>query len=86
MLDYAYFLKPFTNDYQKWAWIIFIPIVIFIITAVSNAANLTDGIDGLASGVSAIVLITLAVFAYVSGKYKNGRLLECIVHIQTQEK
>jgi phospho-N-acetylmuramoyl-pentapeptide-transferase len=67
LLDYAYFLKPFTDDYQKWGWIIFIPFVIFVITAVSNAANLTDGIDGLAAGVSAIVLITLAIFAYVSG-------------------
>jgi phospho-N-acetylmuramoyl-pentapeptide-transferase len=53
--------------YEKWAWIIFIPIVIFIITAVSNAANLTDGIDGLATGVSAIIVLTLGVFAYVSG-------------------
>lgn len=66
-LDYAKILKPFVKDYTKWGWIVFIPIVIFIITAVSNAANLTDGIDGLASGVSAIVVITLAVFAYVSG-------------------
>jgi phospho-N-acetylmuramoyl-pentapeptide-transferase len=78
LLDYAYFLKPFTNDYQKWAWIIFIPIVIFIITAVSNAANLTDGIDGLASGVSAIVLITLAVFAYVSGNIKMADYLNVL--------
>ncbi len=52
---------------KKWAWIIFIPIVIFIITAVSNAANLTDGIDGLATGVSAIIGATLGVLAYVSG-------------------
>lgn len=78
LLDYAYFLKPFVKDYQKWAWIIFIPIVIFIITAVSNAANFTDGIDGLASGVSAIVLITLAIFAYVSGNIKIADYLNVL--------
>jgi phospho-N-acetylmuramoyl-pentapeptide-transferase len=55
------------DGYSKYAWIIFIPIVIFIITAVSNGANLTDGIDGLAAGSSAIVAITLAIFAWVSG-------------------
>jgi phospho-N-acetylmuramoyl-pentapeptide-transferase len=78
LLDYAYFLKPFTNDYQKWGWIIFIPFVIFVITAVSNAANLTDGIDGLAAGVSAIVLITLAIFAYVSGNVKIADYLNVL--------
>ncbi len=55
------------DDYKKYAWLIFIPIVIFIITAVSNGANLTDGIDGLAAGTSAIIAITLAIFAWVSG-------------------
>ncbi len=52
---------------KKYIWLIFIPIVIFIITAVSNGANLTDGIDGLAAGSSAIIAITLALFAWVSG-------------------
>ncbi len=66
-LDYAYFVKFLGDDYQNWAWLIFIPIVIFIITAVSNGANLTDGIDGLAAGTSAIVVITLGVFTWVSG-------------------
>jgi len=56
------------KDYKSYAWLIFIPIVIFIITAVSNGANLTDGIDGLAAGTSAIVALTLAIFAWVSGK------------------
>jgi len=51
----------------KYAWLIFIPIVIFIVTAVSNGANLTDGIDGLAAGSSAIIVLTLGVFAWVSG-------------------
>lgn len=49
------------------AWMIFIPLVIFIVTAVSNGANITDGIDGLAAGTSAVILLTLAFFAYVSG-------------------
>ncbi len=52
---------------KKYVWLIFIPIVIFIITAVSNGANLTDGIDGLAAGTSAIIGVTLAIFAWVSG-------------------
>ena len=52
---------------QNWSWIIFIPMVIFVVTAVSNGANITDGIDGLAAGTSAIILLTLAFFAYVSG-------------------
>lgn len=52
---------------EDYAWLIFIPIVIFIITAVSNGANLTDGIDGLAAGSSAIMGITLAMLAWVSG-------------------
>lgn len=51
----------------RWAWIIFIPAVIFIITAVSNGANMTDGLDGLAGGTSAIIGAVLAIFAYVSG-------------------
>lgn len=55
------------KNYEKYAWLIFIPIVIFIITAVSNAANLTDGIDGLAGGSAAIVALTLGLFAWVSG-------------------
>ncbi|MGJ8667291.1 MAG: phospho-N-acetylmuramoyl-pentapeptide-transferase [Patiriisocius sp.] len=55
------------ESYKDYIWLIFIPIVIFIITAVSNGANLTDGIDGLAAGTSAIIAITLALFAWVSG-------------------
>ncbi|MCD9856449.1 phospho-N-acetylmuramoyl-pentapeptide-transferase [Epilithonimonas sp. JDS] len=52
---------------HEWAWIVFIPIVIFIVTAVSNGANIADGIDGLAAGTSVVILLTLAFFAYVSG-------------------
>ena len=66
-IDYSIILCAFNKDLCKYAWLIFIPIVIFIITAVSNGANLTDGIDGLATGSSAIIGATLLVLAYVSG-------------------
>jgi phospho-N-acetylmuramoyl-pentapeptide-transferase len=65
--DYSKLLSWLGDGYKKWAYLVFIPIVIFIIAAVSNGANLTDGLDGLATGTSAIIGITLAVFAYVSG-------------------
>ncbi|MFI5151206.1 MAG: phospho-N-acetylmuramoyl-pentapeptide-transferase [Bacteroidia bacterium] len=65
--DYAYLLKFLGDNYRKWAWIVFIPIVIIIVTAVSNGANITDGIDGLATGTSAIIGVTLGILAYVSG-------------------
>ena len=65
--EYASVLELFGEGLKDYAWLIFIPIVIFIITAVSNGANLTDGIDGLAAGTSAIIVLTLGVFAWVSG-------------------
>lgn len=65
--DYQYLLWFLGENAMIWVWIIFIPIVIFIVTAVSNAANLTDGIDGLAAGVSAIIGATLGLLAYISG-------------------
>ena len=65
--DYADMLSFLGDGYETWAWLIFIPIVIFIITAVSNGANLTDGIDGLAAGTSAISVLTLGIFTFVSG-------------------
>ncbi|MEJ8606044.1 phospho-N-acetylmuramoyl-pentapeptide-transferase [Riemerella anatipestifer] len=55
------------QEAEQWAWVVFIPMAIFIVTAVSNGANITDGIDGLAAGTSAVILLTLAFFAYVSG-------------------
>ncbi len=66
-IDYSIVICAFNEAWCKYAWLIFIPVVIFIITAVSNGANLTDGIDGLATGTSAIIGITLLIFAYVSG-------------------
>jgi phospho-N-acetylmuramoyl-pentapeptide-transferase len=65
--DYAYLLKWLGDDYRKYAWLIFIPVVILIITAISNGANLTDGMDGLATGTSAIIAVTLGILAWVSG-------------------
>ncbi len=65
--DYAELLAWTGEGYRDMAWLIFIPIVIFIITAVSNGANLTDGIDGLAAGTSAISVLALGIFTFVSG-------------------
>ncbi|MCX6351434.1 MAG: phospho-N-acetylmuramoyl-pentapeptide-transferase, partial [Bacteroidetes bacterium] len=65
--DYAKILSFIGDNYRDYAWLIYIPIVILIITSVSNGANITDGLDGLAAGVSAIVVFTLAIFAYLSG-------------------
>ena len=65
--EYAEILSFMGDGYENWAWIIFIPVVIFIITAVSNGANLTDGIDGLAAGTSAISVMALGIFTFVSG-------------------
>jgi phospho-N-acetylmuramoyl-pentapeptide-transferase len=65
--DYTDIAGVFGDAARQWAWIIFIPIVIFIITAVSNGANVTDGIDGLAAGTSAIIGVVLGILAYVSG-------------------
>jgi len=65
--DYSSLLTWMGEGAKKWTWLVFIPIIIFIIIAVSNGANLTDGLDGLATGTSAIIGITLGVLAYVSG-------------------
>lgn len=65
--DYADLIAWMGDNYHHYVWLIFIPIVILIVTAVSNGANLTDGIDGLAAGSSAIIVLTLGVFAWISG-------------------
>jgi phospho-N-acetylmuramoyl-pentapeptide-transferase len=70
--NYARLLPDSMADY---AYIVYILIVIFIVTAVSNGANITDGLDGLATGVSAIIGICLAIFAYVSGNIKFAEYL-----------
>lgn len=58
-------LLPFLPE--EYTWLIYIPIVIIVVMAVSNGANITDGIDGLAAGTSAIIGLALAIFAYLSG-------------------
>jgi phospho-N-acetylmuramoyl-pentapeptide-transferase len=66
-LDYSKAISWISEGAASYAWLIFIPVVIFIVTAVSNGANLTDGIDGLAAGSSAIIVLTLGIFAWISG-------------------
>ena len=66
-LDYTWFFKWAGDKAETLGWIFFILMVIFIVTAVSNGANLTDGLDGLATGSSAIMGVTLGILAYVSG-------------------
>ena len=65
--DYADLITWIHPSLEPYAWIVFVLITIFIIAAVSNGANLTDGIDGLAAGTSAIIALTLGTFAWVSG-------------------
>jgi len=66
--DYSW-LVPFAKGESKqlWGWLVFVVMVIFVVSAVSNGANLTDGLDGLATGTSAIIGVTLGILAYVSG-------------------
>ncbi|APA63547.1 phospho-N-acetylmuramoyl-pentapeptide-transferase [Maribacter sp. 1_2014MBL_MicDiv] len=65
--DYSNLISWAGEGAKEYAWLLFIPIIILIVTAVSNGANLTDGIDGLAAGTSAIIVFTLGIFALVSG-------------------
>jgi phospho-N-acetylmuramoyl-pentapeptide-transferase len=65
--DYADMLKFVGSSYKDYNYLIYLLVVIFIITAVSNGANITDGIDGLAAGTSAIISFVLGIFAYISG-------------------
>ncbi len=65
--DYTSLVSFLGDKAKSWGWIIFVLVVVFIITAVSNGANMTDGLDGLATGVSSIIGVTLGIFAYLSG-------------------
>ena len=67
--NYSWLLKWMGDGYEKYTWLIFIPMVILIITAVSNGANLTDGLDGLATSTSAVIGATLGLLAWVSGNF-----------------
>ncbi|MCU0421447.1 MAG: phospho-N-acetylmuramoyl-pentapeptide-transferase [Bacteroidia bacterium] len=73
--DYANLLKFIGNSYKDYNFIVYLLVVIFIITAVSNGANITDGIDGLAAGASAIIGVTLGILAYVSGNVVFSKYL-----------
>jgi phospho-N-acetylmuramoyl-pentapeptide-transferase len=64
-LDYSNLIPFLPKDYT---WVIYVLMVVFVVTAISNGANITDGIDGLAAGTSAIIGLTLAIFAYLSGR------------------
>ena len=78
--DYADLITWINPEWSKYAWIIFILASIFIITAVSNGANLTDGIDGLAAGTSAIICTYLRDICFCFGTYYVFRLSEYHVH------
>ena len=73
------------DSHKSYGWLLFIPIVIFIVIAVSNGANMTDGLDGLATGSSAIIGIALAVLAYVSSNYKFADYLN-VMYIPNAEE
>ncbi len=65
--DYSWLITWISPELSKYSWLVFIPIIVIIVISVSNGANLSDGLDGLATGTSAIIGITLAIFAYLSG-------------------
>jgi phospho-N-acetylmuramoyl-pentapeptide-transferase len=65
--DYSSLINWMGKGASNWVWLIMVLVVIFIVTAISNGANITDGLDGLASGTSAIIGLTLGILAYVSG-------------------
>jgi len=77
-LNYSSLLTTFNSTWGKYAWLLYIPFVIFIITAISNGANMTDGLDGLATGVSAIIGGTLGLFIYLSGNYNMAEYLNIL--------
>jgi len=79
-------LVPFAGEHtETFAWIIFVLVTILIVTAVSNGANLTDGLDGLATGTSAIIGVTLGILAYVSGHYVYADYLNIMYIPQSGE-
>ena len=83
--NYSSVLAVFGEKMRDYTWIIYILAVIIIVTAVSNGANITDGIDGLATGTSAIIGVTLAVFAYVSGNIIFANYLDIMYIPHTGE-
>jgi len=84
-LDYAWLMPGDEATGKKWLWLLYIPFIIIVVTAVSNAANLTDGVDGLATGVSGIIGATLGIFAYVSSNAIAANYLN-ILHLPGTEE
>jgi phospho-N-acetylmuramoyl-pentapeptide-transferase len=83
--DYSDLITWMSPGLEKYSWVIFILVIIVIITAVSNGANLTDGIDGLAAGTSAIIVLTLGIFAWISGNIIFSEYLD-IMYIPRVEE
>ena len=84
--DYAWIVSFIKEDNRRpFTWIVFVIIVIFIVTSVSNGANLTDGLDGLATGTSAIIGTALAIHAYVSSNIIYAKYLQIMYIPGTQE-
>jgi phospho-N-acetylmuramoyl-pentapeptide-transferase len=83
--DYAWFVGFMGDKASQWGWVVFVLAVIFIITAVSNGANMTDGLDGLATGTSAIIGTTLGILAYVSSNTMYAEYLN-IMYIPHSEE
>jgi phospho-N-acetylmuramoyl-pentapeptide-transferase len=84
--DYAWLVSFINPQYRRpFTWIVFVVIVIFIVTSVSNGANLTDGLDGLATGTSAIIGTALAILAYVSSNIIYARYLQIMYIPGTEE-
>jgi len=83
--DYSDLITWISGDLEKYAWIIFVLVTIIIVTAVSNGANLTDGIDGLAAGTSAIIVLTLGIFAWISGNIIFSKYLNIMYIPQVEE-
>ena len=84
--DYAWLVAFIKEEHrQPWTWLVFVMITIFILTAVSNGANLTDGLDGLATGTSAIIGAALGILAYVSSNIIYADYLNIMFIPQTEE-
>ena len=83
--DYETLLNVIGINGKEWIWIFFIPLTIIIVTGVSNGSNLTDGLDGLATGVSAIIALALVILAYISGNTIIANYLNVLYLPYTEE-
>jgi phospho-N-acetylmuramoyl-pentapeptide-transferase len=84
--DYSWFVAFIKEDHrQLWTWLVFVLITIFILTAVSNGANITDGLDGLATGTSAIIGTALGILAYVSSNVRYADYLNIMFIPDSEE-